>query len=54
MYGDNGYQGLGKRPEIQGDEQKVGTGCRINEKKGAGRKREKEIYADPMDHLGQH
>jgi hypothetical protein len=31
--GDNGYQGLGKR--LQEDEEKAGTGCRINEKKGA-------------------
>jgi IS5 family transposase len=48
---DNRYQGLGKRPEMQEDEQKAGIDCRINEKKGAGRKREKEIYTDPMNHL---
>jgi IS5 family transposase len=47
--GNNGYQGLGKR--LQEDEEKAGTGCRINEKKGAGRKREKEICAGPMNHL---
>jgi IS5 family transposase len=51
VYGDNGYQGLGKRPEIQEDEQKVEIDYRINEKKGAGWKREKEICANPMNHL---
>jgi hypothetical protein len=39
--------------KIQGDEEKAGIDCRINEKKGAGRKREKEIRADPMNHLMQ-
>jgi hypothetical protein len=29
--GNNGYQGLEKR--LQEDEEKAGTGCRINEKK---------------------
>jgi IS5 family transposase len=29
VYGDNGYQGLGKRPEMQEDEQKAGIDCRI-------------------------
>jgi IS5 family transposase len=47
--GDNGYQGLGKR--LQEDEQKAEIDYRINEKKGAGQKREKEIRADPMNHL---
>jgi IS5 family transposase len=47
VYGDNGYQGLENCPEIQ----MIGAECRINKKKGADRKREKEICGDPMGHL---
>jgi IS5 family transposase len=46
-YGDNGYQGLENRPEIQAS----GAECRINKKKGADRKREKEVCGNPMGHL---
>jgi IS5 family transposase len=47
VYGDSGYQGLEKRPEIQ----ESGVECRINKKKGAVRKREKEVCGDPTGHL---
>jgi IS5 family transposase len=46
-YGDSGYQGLENRPEIQ----MTGVECRINRKKGADRKREKEVCGDPVGHL---
>jgi IS5 family transposase len=51
MYGDNGYQGIERRPDTQGNGQLPGTGCRINRKKGADRKREKEICGDALKHL---
>jgi IS5 family transposase len=47
VYGDSGYRGLEKRPEIQVS----GVECRINRKKGADRKREKEADGNPMGHL---
>jgi IS5 family transposase len=47
VYGDSGYQGLENRPEIQ----MTGAECRINEKKGADRKGEKEVCGDPVGHL---
>jgi IS5 family transposase len=50
-YGDNGYQGLENRPEMREDGQLSGVECRINGKKGADRRREKEICGDPMSHL---
>jgi IS5 family transposase len=51
VYGDSGYQGLEKRPEMREDGHLSGVECRINRKKGADRKREKEICGDPMGHL---
>jgi IS5 family transposase len=36
---------------MRDDGHQPGVECRINEKKGAGRKREKEACGDPMNHL---
>lgn len=51
VYGDNGYQGLENRPEMKGEEPSGKAECRINKKKGARRKQEKEIYGEAMNHL---
>jgi IS5 family transposase len=50
-YGDSGYRGLEKRPEMREDGRLSGVECRINRKKGADRKREKEVRGDPVGHL---
>jgi IS5 family transposase len=47
VYEGNGYRGLENRPETR----LSGIECRINEKKGADREREKENCGDPMGHL---
>jgi IS5 family transposase len=49
--GDAGYMGIDKREEIKNDEQLSKVDYRTNKRKGTDRKKEKEIYNEPMEHL---
>jgi hypothetical protein len=49
--GDAGYVGIEKREAVMKDEHLSRVGFRINKRKGAGRKREKAVYQDPMNHV---
>jgi IS5 family transposase len=48
---DAGYVGIEKREEIKKDKHLSGIEYRVNTRKGAERKKEKEIYKEPMKHL---
>jgi IS5 family transposase len=49
--GDAGFWGIEKRQEIREDEHRSKVSYRINQKKGALRKREAAVYKEPMKHL---
>jgi IS5 family transposase len=49
--GDTGYVGIEKREAVMKDEHLLRVDFRINKRTGAGRKREKAIYQDPMNHV---
>jgi hypothetical protein len=49
--GDAGYARIEKREEIMNDEHLSKVEYRVNARKGAKWKRDKEIYKAPLEHL---